>query len=477
LFSFPDLSRLRQKLRLRPRNASMVAGAPAVAPEPLGPAARSFIGYLTERSTRHVSGWIYSPDAPAEHAEFEVWSTMPGAERMLARGRAAQFNRVVSMLGLGDGTYSFRVMLPDAVTEAERDLLEVRPVATGAPLPLDPNLRTRWEPVRFVAMDIVDNCNLRCPFCLYDYSGVHATHVMSDEVYEAALRLLPLTGPEHFWLSCLHEPTLHPKLTEYIKKIPREFRDNVFYTSNLAKRMPQAYYETLADSGLRHINISIESRVPEIYERMRKGARHRIFMESWDKMVAAFRQGSAPPKLQYIILAYQSNLREIPDLVDYLRSERLAHSIDVRHTFDMSHIPAEFKQAEYLTNDEWRWLQKQLAKYPVHEVMLSLPPDFVPEGQEPSLQPAEPVPAAQSSPSENAPAAAAAPTEAFDPIAAAQGDPRFERLAGMFEVRLSYDGTMAVCPALAGESPQGRLDHVHVNVTKIGDPAEFLMSL
>jgi hypothetical protein len=50
-------------------------------------------------------------------------------------------------------------------------------------------------------------------------------------------------------------------------------------------------------------------------------------------------------------------------------------------------------------------------------------------------------------------------------------------LEGAFEVRLSYDGTMSICPALAGESPQGRPDHVHVNVTKIGDPVDFLMSL
>jgi MoaA/NifB/PqqE/SkfB family radical SAM enzyme len=433
----------------------------------------TLIGYLTECSTRHVSGWIYNQDTPAERVELEVWSVRPGAERMLTRGRADQFNRIVSMLGMGDGTHSFRIMLPEQVSEAERDHLEVRPVATGRALQLDPKMRTRWEPVRFVAMDIVDNCNLRCPFCLYDYSNVHTTHVMPDEVFDAALQLLPLTGPEHFWLSCLHEPTMHPKLTEYIRKIPREFGDNVFYTSNLARRMRPEYYETLADSGLRHINVSIESLVPEVYERMRKGARHRIFMESWDRMVTAFRQGSAPPKLQYIVMAYQSNLREIPALVKYLREERLAHSVDVRHTFDMSHIPAEFKASEYLTNDDWCWLQAQLGQYPVHEVMLTVPPDFVPEGQNVlERAAAELAPAA-----EQAPVAEATSPAPYDPIAVNQHDPRYARLAGMFEVRLMHDGTMAVCPALAGESPQGRLDHVHVNVTKIGDPVEFLMSL
>jgi molybdenum cofactor biosynthesis enzyme MoaA len=58
-------------------------------------------------------------------------------------------------------------------------------------------------------MNIVDNCNLRCPFCLYDYVTTFRTNVMSDAVFEAALRLLPYVGPGHFWLSCLHEPILH----------------------------------------------------------------------------------------------------------------------------------------------------------------------------------------------------------------------------------------------------------------------------
>ena len=102
-------------------------------------------------------------------------------------------------------------MFPEPLTEPEREHIEVRPVATGLPLQLDPALQTRWEPIRFVAMDIVNNCNLRCPFCVYDYEGVNTTKLMKDEVFDAVLRLLPLIGQECLWLSCLHEPTMHPQ--------------------------------------------------------------------------------------------------------------------------------------------------------------------------------------------------------------------------------------------------------------------------
>jgi hypothetical protein len=362
---------------------------------------------------------------------------------VIARARARHYHRLLELQGMGDAAYAFRVLFAEPLTEAERDHLEVRPVATGRALPQDPNLRTRWEPIRFVAMDIVDNCNLRCPFCVYDYANVHTTNVMSDEVFEKALTLLPLVGVEQFWLSCLHEPTMHPRLTEFITRIPPEYRDNVFYTTNLARRMRPEYYETLGDSGLHHVNISIESRDPAIYERMRKGARYRIFMESWEQLLSAFAQGASPPLLHYVVLAYKSNLQEIPALVEYLRSERRGATIDVRHTFDQPHIPADFKAAEYLGEDEWRWLQAELAGYTADQVILSLPSHLVP------------------------------PT----PIEV-KPESRRLRQDGAFCMRLTYDGAMMIYPAMADEALPVDPADAHVsNIKDMGDPAAFFASL
>lgn len=374
--------------------------------------------------------------------------TLPGSERVLARGRANLFDRTLSRLALGNATYGFRVVYSAPLTEAERAHTEVRPLATGIALPLAPDLRTAWEPIRFVAMDIVDNCNLRCPFCLYDYSAVHTTNIMSDAVYDKALKLLPLVGPDQFWLSCLHEPTMHPKFVEYIGRIPREYRSKVFYTSNFARRMPDIYYDTLAESGIDHVNISIESRDPAIYERMRKGARHRIFMESWEKLLAACASGSAPPKLRYIIMAYQSNFREIPELVEYLRNERLASNVEVRHTFDEAHIPRDFKDTEYLDTPDWQWLQAQLAHHPVQDVVFAPPPGLPAIGADPQAPPP-----------------------------AIETDAMRERVQGVFQVQLFHTGFMAIYPVLAGASSREHPDRVHVNIMKIGDPVDYLMSL
>ena len=80
--------------------------------------------------------------------------------------------------------------------------------------------------------------------------------------------------------------------------------------------------------------------MPDVYERMRKGARFPIFLENWRVMLEAFQAGSAAPRLRYIIMAYRSNVREIPALVEQLRREKMAWQVEIRHTFYMPHIPA-----------------------------------------------------------------------------------------------------------------------------------------
>ncbi|MCW3476202.1 radical SAM protein [Limobrevibacterium gyesilva] len=432
---------------------------PIAAGKPIQRAPSAILGYIRERSTRHVAGWIQNAATPTRRVAFEVVCTLPGSERVLATGVADQFDRVLSALGFGDALYGFRVIYPEPVSGLERDHVEVRPVATGTPIPLDQALRATWQPIRYIAMDIVDNCNLRCPFCLFDHAPVHRTNVMDDAVFESALRLLPFVGPEGFWMSCLHEPTMHPRITEFINRIPREHRHVMSYTTNLAKRMPDSYFATLANSGLDNLNVSIESRDPAIYERMRKGARHRIFMENWDKLLAAFATGSAPPPLRYIAMAYKSNLREIPSLIEYLRNERRAWKIEIRDTYNVPHIEQEFRDAEFLDRADWLWLQAALARYAPHEVSLVLPPDFAAVAPAPDA------------------AAPAAPPRPDSGSAEARQSAMAAEAPGLLEARMFHDGSMIVYTSPLGNYPNYGTELVRTNIRDIADPGAFLMSL
>jgi hypothetical protein len=195
-------------------------GAQAALPR----AGSGIVGYVRERSTRHVAGFIQSAANPAERIAYDVVVADPAGERVIASGIAEQFDRVLFALGVEDPVHGFRLLYEAPISEAEAAMVEVRPRATGQALPPAPDMVTSWKPIRYIAMDIVDNCNLRCPFCLFDHAPVHKTTVMEDDTFARALRFLPFVGPEGLWMSCLHEPTMHPKLPEMIERIPREHR-------------------------------------------------------------------------------------------------------------------------------------------------------------------------------------------------------------------------------------------------------------
>jgi MoaA/NifB/PqqE/SkfB family radical SAM enzyme len=348
------------------RGVSSLAGA---APSPFG-------GYVDEISPHHIAGWLTGPGTPG----FEA--VLPDGQ-VLARGEASQFKFGPSHAG--QGNHGFFQRFSRTLTEAERQAVTVR-APDGKILTRSPDLVTEYRPVMLNAMDIVDNCNLRCPFCLFDYSNTHATHMMDEATIEAVLRFLPYTLDSNFWFSCLHEPTLHPQFVDFLDRVPPKLRRKVFFTTNLAKRMKPEYFEFLAHGGFANVNISIESLDPEIYERMRKGARHRIFVENWDKLIAAFAEGAAPPFLRYIVMVYKSNLREIPALVDHLLSARRADEIQLRFTFDVPHIPPEFRAAEFVDQADWDWLARKVAHYPAQKVQVirdptqDLPPERKPVG-------------------------------------------------------------------------------------------------
>ncbi len=412
-------------------------------------------GFVDERSVHHVAGWIRNRSDPLDRVRFEVVRSDPDGDQILTSGLANEFNPVLKQLAIGDAEYGFRVLFPQPLSEAERDRVFVRPMGAAAPLELAPSLSTAFEPVSHVAMDIVNNCNLRCPFCVYDYSNTRNTRVMSEATFDSALRLIPYVTDGNFWLSCLHEATMHPELMRFIDRIPLQWRRKVMYTTNLARPMPDAYFDALAESGLHHLNISVESLNPEIYQRMRKGARWRIFAKNWERLLEAIRAGSNPPRLRYNMMAYRSNLAEIPGLVKYLHEERLAWQVEIRHTFEVEHIPADFRDAEFLGDDGWAWLAEQLKDYRAEDVLL-IPP---PPPDAPPLQ-AQPH---QAQPQD-------AQTSGSDPV------PRL--VTRPLNIRLEWDGSMTIYGEWTGLT--GVREHerfVTTNVHHLRDPRQFLTSL
>ena len=452
-------TRLRRLLAPGQAAPTTVLAMPAAVarPEP-EPEPGPFQGYLDAASNRHVAGWIRDLSKPGTRVAYRVIAVIDGVETVLHEGVADEHTAQLETIGVGDGSHAFYARFDRRLSDTERDSLAVQVVATGRAIELAPGIEREWNPIRYIALDVVDNCNLRCPFCLFDYTGVNRTNAMDPAAFASTLRLAPLTTLGNFWLSCLHEPTLHPQFEALLDGIPQEQRRKVFYTTNLAKRMPQSYYELLAGSGLHNLNISIESFDPAIYERMRKGAKHRIFSANWDIMLDAFARGSAPPKVRYIMMAYRSNLAELPTLVRRLREEKQAWQVEVRFTYPEPHIPAAFCEAEFLEDADWAWLREQFAGYDPNEVILIAPP-------------AEAAGAGVPDPAGVAPVDAEPVVVVSEP----QAKPR------SVEMRITWDGKVRVTPATdPSQDHDTKIERAclaELHISEIGDPDAFLAGL
>src|SRR3546814_17636103 len=102
------------------------------------------------------------------------------------------------------------------------------------------------------------NCNLRCPFCLVDYTNIRTTNRMSEETFRKWIQIMPIVQDGSFFISCLHEATLHPRLYDFIDLIPDQLRKKVFFTSNLCKPLTDTEIESMARSDIHPLNISLD---------------------------------------------------------------------------------------------------------------------------------------------------------------------------------------------------------------------------
>ena len=157
------------------------------------------------------------------------------------------------------------------------------------PAPVEPPV------FEYIAADIVNNCNLRCPFCLVDYDQVRKTELMDEPTFRALLRLAPAVPEAGFWLSCLHEPTLHPRLAEYLGWIPVEQRRKFWFTTNLARPLPDSLIEAIARSGIHHVNVSLDTFDEPLFAILRKHGRLSVFRNNLERLIEQLRRTPGAP--------------------------------------------------------------------------------------------------------------------------------------------------------------------------------------
>lgn len=320
------------------------------------------IGCVDTITGDQVAGWAWNPQNPDRPGIVEV--RYEG--RCLWRGSADLFRTDLQKVGIRGGFCGFSVPISIIPKSRYTQTVQIRVAGHEAPLRFkgSEDIQLRRPIFDLIAMDITNNCNLRCPFCLVDYSRIRTTELMSEQTFQQAMKLTHLVSDGMFHLSCLHEPTLHPRMAELLRMVPKDQAHQFFFTTNLARPLKDEDFEAWANSGIRRIQISIDSLDPEVYPVLRKHGRLNVFQDNLSRLVHIFRSHPKPPELHYITVAFKSNMAEAPELVRKTGELYLASRHEVRSIYDTEHISDAFRQAQYLDQASWDQLCNRLSTLP-----------------------------------------------------------------------------------------------------------------
>jgi MoaA/NifB/PqqE/SkfB family radical SAM enzyme len=222
----------------------------------------------------------------------------------------------------------------------------------------------------FISSDITSNCNLRCPFCFNDYTGIKGNTFMSRETFKKVLSLLPLLKEGgYFYFSCLFEPTLHPNFIELLSMIPAEERKKVFFTTNLAKKLSDESLHKLSMINISHINISLDSLIPEKFELLRKNAKFKVFMDNLNRLVKIFSQSSQAPKLRYITILVKTNFEEVSSLIAETTEKYLSTEHEFRCFLPTESQDQTWKNNNAISLNDWDKVRDELCLLPYKYVL------------------------------------------------------------------------------------------------------------
>lgn len=192
---------------------------------------------------------------------------------------------------------------------------------------------------RFVQIEPVGQCNLRCRMCPIQFRPEGAPGqprtFMDFDLFTRLLDQFPQA--EELQLQGLGEPLLHPRFFDMVRHAAE--RGILVSTNTNLTVMTEAGAEECVRSGLRVLHVSLDGASAETYQSIRLRARFERVLRNLRRVMAARRRlDSALPEVRLVAVAMRCNLHELPGLV------RLAHAEGVT-ALSVQHLCHDFGEA------------------------------------------------------------------------------------------------------------------------------------
>lgn len=199
---------------------------------------------------------------------------------------------------------------------------------------------------RFVQIEPVGQCNLRCRMCPVQYRDTGQADQPSAFIDIALFRRLveQFDTMTELHLQGLGEPLLHPKFFEMVRfAVARGIR--VSTNTNMTVMTERQAADCVA-SGLHVLHVSIDGASAAVYEAIRVKAKLLKVLRNLRRLMRA--KGialSATPEVQMVVVVMRENLEELPALVR-LASDEGIKRVSVQqlcHDFGEESLPVRYR--------------------------------------------------------------------------------------------------------------------------------------
>lgn len=192
---------------------------------------------------------------------------------------------------------------------------------------------------RYVQIEPVGQCNLRCQMCPIPFRQDGPPHgppaFMQFDVFQRIIDELP--DLEHLHLQGLGEPMMHPRFFDMVAYAARR-GVRVTTNTNVTLVLNPRRAESTVTCGLECIHISVDGATPETYERIRKRAKFDRLLRNLELLSDARHRAARPPRLRLVSVVMRQNLHELTGLV------RFAHRWSIDEMF-VQHLCHDFAES------------------------------------------------------------------------------------------------------------------------------------
>jgi MoaA/NifB/PqqE/SkfB family radical SAM enzyme len=232
-----------------------------------------------------------------------------------------------------------------AVTDFERSDSSSAVDVVRAPLSTTPASRSHAPPLpRFVQIEPVGQCNLRCKMCAVQFREDGPPHgplaFMAFDRYAAIVDSFP--DLEELHLQGLGEPMMHPRFFEMVRYAAAK-GVHVSCNSNLTL-LSERRAEECVTSGLAALHVSLDAVDPALYEKIRVGSRYSRVCKNLERVLAARKRAGSTLAINIVMVLMRDNLRELPKLVDFAHRQGVDEIFvqHLCHDFAESALPAKY---------------------------------------------------------------------------------------------------------------------------------------